>query len=274
MKKFIAIIGIFALVLALASCSNNTSEKSAQPTTEVAPTDTIPVDTTPSEPTTQEVDYTQFSGLWMFSDSSMSTLSLEITGTTAKFHLICISDSDRIAEVSGKAEIINGSIIFYYDNDGWGNAGTLVFEFPTEDSISLEVKDIEADEYAMWSLPEGKHTLLPGEPSSSTESVGDFDDLIGTHQDTYGNGMPIEIRYREDGMAVATLVLPSPIEGVEVVLDGRDGPDFYGYSEDGGSDPACQISFFYDSSCYILTAQIEYYHSSGYYESMLEYVVQ
>lgn len=276
MKKLIALLCVFALLFVFTGCGllktvkkfvfkdepeviTETEPEETEPT-EATPAETEPTETVPEETTPVITDFTSFSGKWTYAGAPVPALTLEINGTTAEFDYVCVSESERIAEVTGKAEINDGTIIYYYDEDGWGNSGTLIIEFLAEDSIRVEVKDIERDEYAMWSLPAGEKTLIRVDGAeTSTESGGEYDDLVGTYQAQDSSNGPLTIRYNGD-VAEAEIVFSGNLGTMVFELGARQGNTFTGVYRI--LDSESNVTFTYDSANGLITAELDCWFGS------------
>lgn len=65
------------------------------------------------------------------------------------------------------SEITENSITFHFDEDGWGNSGTVVLTF-LENQVCVAVQNLTADPNAMWGFYEGEYYLSPNSTAYDT----------------------------------------------------------------------------------------------------------
>lgn len=110
--------------------------------------------------------------------------------------------ANRIAQITEKISISeNGTGVFSFDNDGWGNSGEGKIELLANDQIKVTIQFNSKDEFANWSLYDGPNVFVRSEIDSSgielTDNPPEFsEDEIAQFMDTYFSTMVQAINER------------------------------------------------------------------------------
>ena len=132
----------------------------------IAPTEEATEEIT--EPATQEAtlslagQYIAYCGKWN-STTQYHFMELFLEGEVLYLDYSCCSaNANRIAMVLASVElkdIQDGKATFTYSDDGWGNQGTLVMEFVSDEQIVCTATTTYQNPGANWSIVEGTVTF-------------------------------------------------------------------------------------------------------------------
>ena len=121
------------------------------------------------EATAPGTDYSQYAGTWASSGVGWihggQILDIAVSGDTmtATFEHIAPAPTSQLAEVSVTiplSNISNGTATATFDNDGWGQTGTMTLTF-TESGIICDMKDVLGGEpYSTWGILEETYLLV------------------------------------------------------------------------------------------------------------------
>lgn len=122
------------------------------------------------------VDYTQYVGLWKSEESNELTMLeiLSVKNNSIVFDLTRASSKDqsqvaRLVNVS--SEIVDGTVSFSFEDDGWQNSGKGTLKINSE-GIYVETTVLEKNRNAAWSI-EGSANL-----KRQKNRVRDIDDYL------------------------------------------------------------------------------------------------
>lgn len=167
MKKILAILTAFMLLLPLAGCiaapempTEAPTEAPTQAPTE-APTE-APTQAPTEPPAT--VDYGSFIGKWK-STEHFHYMTLTVENGIMYLDYECASGNGmRIAMTSvslALSDIQDGIAVFHYDNDGWNNQGTITLDFSQPGQITGVTETTYKDSSSQWSILPGTHIFMP-----------------------------------------------------------------------------------------------------------------
>jgi len=121
------------------------------------------------EATAPGTDYAQYAGTWASNGVGWihggQILDIAVSGDTmtATFEHIAPAPTSQLAEVSVTiplSNISNGTATAAFDNDGWGQTGTITLTF-TESGIICDMKDVLGGEpYSTWGILEETYLLV------------------------------------------------------------------------------------------------------------------
>lgn len=128
------------------------------------------------EETVELFDIASYNGTWATDDIGWVygglVLDISVLENDVLFDLTNYGSApfSRIASTSADvlpSEITENSITFHFDEDGWGNSGTVVLTF-LENQVCVEVQNLTADPNAMWGFYEGEYFLSPNSTAYDT----------------------------------------------------------------------------------------------------------
>ena len=169
MKKVLAFLLALSVLISFIACSSNTDRAESPSATNTA-TDAYSNETT----TASKLDVFSYIGTWSEEGLSWDSggflldLSCENGILTASLLLTGSAPFSRIAEVNevfAISAIENSKISAKFEDDNWGNSGTLTLEF-LDEKILCTLSNItytEEDGYAMWGLYDCEIELVRNE---------------------------------------------------------------------------------------------------------------
>lgn len=116
----------------------------------------------------EALDFSKYHGTWAEEGIDWSTggLIIDIYYLEQELLITCTNTQaaplSRIAQVEGDVLLSNieGNVVtFDYDDDGWGNKGTVVLTLD-DNKIWCEIKNVEYDEMAFWALYDGTYSVI------------------------------------------------------------------------------------------------------------------
>ena len=170
------------------------------------------------EPTATGTDYAQYTGTWASNGVGWihggQILDIAVSGDTmtATFEHIAPAPTSQLAEVSVTiplSNISNGTATATFDNDGWGQTGTITLTF-TESGIICDMKDVLGGEpYSTWGIL-GETYLLVRDDGAHEKMIYDMD--------TYYEMFPEE-DFRQAPATEPTATAPEPPAGSDNAPD-------------------------------------------------------
>lgn len=170
------------------------------------------------EATAPGTDYAQYTGTWASNGVGWihggQILDIAVSGDTmtATFEHIAPAPTSQLAEVSVTiplSNISNGTATATFDNDGWGQTGTITLTF-TESGIVCDMKDVLGGEpYSTWGILEETY-LLVRDDGAHEKMIYDMD--------TYYEMFPEE-DFRQAPATEPTATAPEPPAGSDNAPD-------------------------------------------------------
>lgn len=214
-------------------------------------TTTLPSDNSIDSEVEYDFDISKYIGEWATSGFSWESggFYLSISLNESKIDIACTNVfSGRLAETTifaNTSMIINGELKTGFE-DSWGNYGIMSLKFDSE-QIVCTISDMEhSTEGIGYSLNEGKYTLhsytKPTQPIE-TNTVGDYDSIVGSYVDAYGPGKYyLHIGYQDNTKQKAVMMVDLYDKSYELPIEGSVDAEMTGLYMGGGSEPVCAVN--------------------------------
>ena len=189
MKRIIATLMMLVLALNFTACAtkNENSEDASSKDTTVAS------DPKKSDVTDKEGSYYIYNGIWAEENIGwenggfMMDVSVEKEEMKITCRRIQAAPMSRVAEFTSTfklTDIKDSVVITKYDNDGWGNSGTLEITF-NQSSVFCDIKDVVTDSFAAWGMYENTYKLIKDADAYNklTYTQEEYDEKFGDTED-------------------------------------------------------------------------------------------
>lgn len=193
-----------AVMIAEIASKNTESNDQSAPTipdnSESASAPTLPNNTESTSTTeaTTTTNFDSYAGTWAEENigwqngGMIADIQLSENTFTIKLSYTQSAPSSRIAEIEFKtalSEIKNNVLVYAFEDDGWGNKGTVEFSFSQADAIQCKLSGIIPNTSAMWGFYEDNFTLYRNSNAHSSMSYT-MEDYYAIHPEEQPSTTP------------------------------------------------------------------------------------